>query len=64
MEKFKIFKEDPFDPRLGIDQINQLSARFRTTIYPVKLAGNLRAIFRLDGEVVTSLDIGTHDIYK
>ena len=61
---WKIFKEDPFDPRLGAHKIQRLSAYYARTIYAVKIEGDLRSTFYVDGETVVSLTIGTHDIYK
>ena len=59
---WKSFKEDPFDPRLGAHRIQRLSAYYGRTIYAVKIEGDLRSTFYLDGETVVSLTIGTHDI--
>ena len=61
---WKIFKEDPFDPRLRPHKIQRLSAVYGRTIYAVDIEGDLRATFYLDGETVVSLIVGTHDIYK
>jgi hypothetical protein len=60
----KIFKENPFDARLGTHKIHSLSAYYGRTIYAVKIEGDLRSTFYLDGDIVVSLTIGTHDIYK
>jgi len=59
-----IFKNDPFDRRLRTHRIHKLSAQYRATIYSAVIEADLRVIFRVDGETVTTLDIGTHDIYK
>ena len=59
-----IFKNDPFDPRLGTHRINSLSAHYQRTIYSVVLEGDLRAVFFLEGEMVMTIDVGTHDIYR
>jgi Txe/YoeB family toxin of Txe-Axe toxin-antitoxin module len=59
-----IFKNDPFDRRLRTHRIHKLSAEYGTTIYSAVIEANLRVIFRMDGETVTTLDIGTHAIYK
>ena len=59
-----IFKEDPFDSRLRTHKIHRLSAAYGRTIYAVEIEGDLRALFYLDNETVTSLVIGTHNIYK
>jgi hypothetical protein len=61
---WKIFKEDPFDPRLRTHKIQRLSAQYRRTIYAVEIEGDLRSTFYLDGETVVSLIVGTHAIYK
>jgi hypothetical protein len=61
---WKIFKEDPFDPRLRTHKIQRLSANYGRTIYAIEIEGNLRSLFYLDGETVVSLVIGTHDLYK
>jgi hypothetical protein len=59
-----IFKGNPFDARLGAHKIQRLSAYYGRTIYAVKIEGDLRSTFYLDGETVVSLTIGTHEIYK
>jgi len=61
---WKLFKEDPFDPRLRTHKIQRLSAHYRRTIYAVEIEGDLRSLFYMDGDTVVSLVIGTHDIYK
>jgi len=61
---FKIFKADPFDPQLRPHKINKLTSRYRRTIHSVTIAGDLKAVFYVDGNSVVSVDIGTHDIYK
>lgn len=61
---FQIFKVDPFDPRLRTHKIHSLSAQFGRTIYAVWVEADLRAVFYLEGDVVMSLDIGTHAIYR
>jgi len=63
-QAWKIFKEDPFDPRLRAHKIQRLSAEYGRTIYSVEIEGDLRSTFYLDGETVVSLIIGTHAIYK
>jgi mRNA-degrading endonuclease YafQ of YafQ-DinJ toxin-antitoxin module len=64
LEAWAIFKNDPFDRRLRPHQIQKLSALAGHKILSVDVAANLRVIFRQDGDVITTLDIGTHDIYK
>ena len=61
---FRIFKDNPFDPRLRAHKISRLSARYGRTIYAVEIAGDLRCAFFVEGETVWSVSIGTHDIYK
>jgi hypothetical protein len=60
---WQIFKTDPFDPRLRAHKIQRLSAHYGRTIYSVEIEGDLRAVFYLDGDMVVTLDIGTHAIY-
>ena len=61
---WQIFKRDPFDPSLGSHEIHELSARAGHTIYSAVIERDLRVIFRIDGSWVTSLNVGTHDIYR
>jgi hypothetical protein len=61
---WQIFKANPFDARLRTHKIHRLSARYGTTIYSVVVEGNLRVLFHLQGNVVTTLDVGTHDVYR
>ena len=64
LRAFTIFKSDPFDPRLRTHKIHGLSVRFGRTIYSVWVESDLRAVFYLDGDVVVSVDIGSHTIYR
>ena len=61
---WSIFKQDPFDPRLRTHKIHRLSALMRRTVHAVVVEGDLRVVFYLEGDVVMSFNIGTHDIYK
>ena len=61
---WRIFKENPFDPRLRTHKIASLSARFGRTIHSVRIEADLRAVFYLDGSNVVTVDIGTHSIYR
>jgi mRNA-degrading endonuclease RelE of RelBE toxin-antitoxin system len=61
---YAIFKTDPFDPRLRTHKIHGLSARLGRTIYSVRIEGDLRALFYLAKDLVVSLDIGDHRIYR
>ena len=61
---WKIFKENPFDPRLRPHKIHRLSAHYRRTIHAVDIEADLRAVFYVEGDLVVTVDIGTHVIYK
>ena len=61
---FSIFKEDPFDTRLRNHQIHRLSAVAGETVYSARVSGDLRVLFVIRGDVVMSINIGRHDIYK
>ena len=61
---FKIFKQNPFDPRLRPHKIHKLSAIYGKTIHAVEIAGDLRAAFYVEGNVIWSVDIGDHKIYR
>ncbi|HEX3628627.1 MAG TPA: hypothetical protein VH280_24725 [Verrucomicrobiae bacterium] len=61
---WKIFKDNPFDPRLRTHKIHRLSARYDRTIYAVEIEGDLRAVFIIEADYVVMVDIGTHEIYK
>jgi hypothetical protein len=60
---WRIFKDNPFDKRLQTHKIHRLSARYGRTVYAVAIEADLRLLFYLDGQTVTSLIVGTHDIY-
>jgi hypothetical protein len=60
---WRYFRENPFAPGLGTHEIHALSARAKHTIYSVVVEADLRVIFRIDGEWVTSLHVGTHRLY-
>lgn len=59
-----IFKQNPFDPRFRPHKIHRLSAQYGRTIFAVEIEGDLRAVFYVEGDVVVTVDIGTHDIYR
>lgn len=61
---WKIFQEDPFDPRLGSHKIHKLSAHYGRTIYAAEIEGDLRAIFYTERDMVVTVDIGSHDVYR
>jgi len=61
---WKIFKRNPFDPRLRPHKIHRLSAQYGRIIYAVDVEGDLRVVFYRERNVVVTVDIGAHDIYK
>jgi mRNA-degrading endonuclease YafQ of YafQ-DinJ toxin-antitoxin module len=61
---WKIFKENPFDPRLRTHKIHRLSAHYNRIIYAVEIEGDLRAVFYIQDDCVITVDIGTHAIYR
>jgi len=61
---WRIFKRNPFDPRLRAHKIHRLSARYGRTIYAVDIEGDLRVVFYIEGNLVVTVDIGTHSIYE
>jgi len=63
-QAFRIFKADPFDPRLRAHRIHKLSAYYDRTIYAVDIAWDLRAAFYVEGNTIWTVDIGTHQIYR
>jgi len=63
-EKWKIFKLDPFDSRLGTHKIHSLSAQRRKAVWSVVIDYDLRIVFVIDGDVVTTIDLGSHAIYR
>jgi hypothetical protein len=58
------FQNDPFHPSLRAHEIRTLSATARHTIYSAVIEGDLRVLFRIDGSWVTTLDVGTHKLYR
>ena len=61
---WQIFKRDPFDPRLGTHKIHRLSAAYGKTVYSVVIEDDLRVVFFLDQNIVYTVDVGSHDIYR
>jgi mRNA-degrading endonuclease YafQ of YafQ-DinJ toxin-antitoxin module len=59
-----IFKANPFDPRLRAHKIHRLSAALGGTVYAVKIEADLRVVSYLHGDIVRTVDIGTHDVYR
>ena len=61
---FLIFKRDPFDPRLRSHKIHKLSARYGRIVYAAEIEADLRVAFYIKGEMVVTVDIGSHDVYR
>jgi mRNA-degrading endonuclease YafQ of YafQ-DinJ toxin-antitoxin module len=61
---FRIFKDDPFDVRLRTHKIHKLSARFGRTIYSAAIETDLRAVFYIDSDLIVTVDIGSHSVYR
>ena len=61
---WKVFKNDPFHPSLKAHKIHKLSSEARHTIYSVVVEANLRVIFMIQEDLVYTLDVGNHDVYK
>ena len=61
---WRIFKENPFDPRLRCHKIHKLSAYYGRTIHAAEIEADLRAVFYIEGDVVVTVDIGSHDVYR
>ncbi len=57
------FKENPFDARLRPHKIHALSARAGETILAIVIDRDLRVVFCVRGDIIYSIDIGTHSIY-
>lgn len=63
-QTWPIFKANPFHPRLRTHVIKRLSSLRKGLVYSVWIEGDLRCLFEIKGDVVVTLDVGTHDIYK
>lgn len=61
---WQFFKQDPFSPHLRAHKIHRLSTIMRQTVYAVEIEKDLRAVFYVEGDLVISFNIGTHDIYR
>jgi len=61
---WKIFKPDPFDPRLRTHKIHRLTAIMRRTVHAVVIEGDLRAVFYIEGNTVVTFGIGSHAVYR
>ena len=58
-KRLEIFKKDIFHPQLKTHKLKGLK-----NCWSFSLNFSLRVIFRLEGEKVFFLEIGSHDIYK
>jgi len=58
-KKYKFFCKDIFHPQLKTHKLKGLK-----NCWSFSLNFSLRVIFRLEGEKVFFLEIGSHDIYK
>jgi hypothetical protein len=63
-EAWAIFRENPFDPRLRPHKIRRLSALYGRAIHAAEAGPDLRVVFFVEGDIVWSVDIGTHDVYR
>ena len=61
---WEIFKGNPFDSRLRPHKIHKLSARYGRTIFAVDVEADLRVVFYVESDLVVTVDIGSHDIYR
>jgi hypothetical protein len=62
--KWETFKADPRHPTLDTHIVWPLSAIARHRIYSAVIEKDLRITFHIDGNLVTSLRVGTHKIYS
>jgi hypothetical protein len=63
-EAFLIFKQNPFDSRVGSHKIQKLSARYGRVINAAEIEANLRVVFYIERNTVVTVDIGSHDLYR
>jgi mRNA-degrading endonuclease YafQ of YafQ-DinJ toxin-antitoxin module len=63
-QAFVIFKQNPFDSRLRSHKIQKLSARYARAIYAAEIEADLRVLFYIEGDVVVTVDIGSHALYR
>lgn len=61
---WKKFQFDPFDPSLGTHKIRILSARAGESVYSVVIEKDLRILFLMEEERITTFEIGTHEVYR
>lgn len=63
-DAFLIFKKDPWDSRFGTHTIQALSARYKKTVWSATIEGDLKVLFLVDGNQITSVGVGSHKIYS
>ena len=63
-QAFVIFKQNPFNSRLRSHKIQKLSARYARAIYAAEIEADLRVLFYIEGDVVVTVDIGSHALYR
>ena len=61
--RLSYFQGEPFHPRLRSHKIHKLSARYASTIYAAEIEADLRVVFYIEGDVVVTVDIGSHALY-
>lgn len=61
---WKKFQFDPFDPSLETHKIRILSARAGESVYSVEIEKDLRILFLMKEERITTFEIGTHEVYR
>jgi hypothetical protein len=60
---WKIFKQNPFDPRLRIHKIHRLGPLRSHYLHSGDRSRPARYFF-VDADLVVTVDVGTHEIYK
>ncbi len=49
---------------LRTHKIHRVSAKLERSVYSVWIEADLRVLFYLDGNIVVSIEVGTHSIYR
>ncbi len=58
------FKQNPFAPQFKTHKIHALSAKAGETVFAAVIEADLRVVFVQRGDLVVSLDVGSHAIYR
>ena len=45
-------------------EIRRLSARYARTIDAAEIEADLRVVFYIEGDIVVTVDVGSHDLYR